>query len=140
MGKIVWDESFSINNDRIDRQHKRWVEIYNDLYDRILNDPPELSDTISMNSLTSMQNNFLHHFKSEEKYMLEINYPELPEHIIIHNKFNKKIADINDRIIRGTDHINEELLIMIKEWLISHILVEDKKICQFVEERTNKRI
>ncbi len=36
MPKIVWDKSFSLNNEELDDQHKKWIKIINDLPEALM--------------------------------------------------------------------------------------------------------
>ena len=36
MSHIIWDVSYSVGNEEIDEQHKRWIDIHNRLHDELL--------------------------------------------------------------------------------------------------------
>ena len=38
MSLIEWTEKFSVDIDEIDKQHKKWISIVNDLHDSIMDE------------------------------------------------------------------------------------------------------
>ncbi len=73
------------------------------------------------------------HFDHEEKFMFSINYPQLEEH----KKKHKAIIISINSFIKSISHmkimeIEKELANLIKIWFIDHIIYEDKKISQWI--------
>ena len=65
MPKITWDESFSVNNEEIDNQHQKWIEIINELHDALINEK-EFGNIIE-ESLEAMVKYAQFHFSFEEE-------------------------------------------------------------------------
>ena len=125
MPKIEWEESFSVKNDEIDGQHKKWIEIINDLHDSMIKGDISLATTL--NTMKSMKEYVKYHFDSEEEYMLKINYPGLAEHQAIHAKFYVRINEYYNDIHSGKLVLNGEIMNILVNWLKDHILNVDKK-------------
>ena len=67
MPRIEWEESFSVNNNEIDDQHKKWIAIINELHDSMMKGDISLSTTL--NVMKSMKEYVKYHFEYDEEYM-----------------------------------------------------------------------
>ena len=64
------------------------------------------------------------HFKTEEKLIKEAEYPDLENHIILHDELMKQTKEI---ALEAVSHKEPELaLVFLKEWWVNHINKEDK--------------
>ena len=72
MEKITWDDSFNIQVDVIDRQHRRLVELMNRL---IAIQDEKASDDDIAEILGAMTNYLGFHFDTEEQLMIDRGYP-----------------------------------------------------------------
>jgi len=64
MSQIIWDDSFSVNNAEIDIQHKKWIEIYNNMDMKICVGSSPLPD--GLEALKAMEDYTRYHFSFEE--------------------------------------------------------------------------
>ena len=87
MPKIEWDDSFSVGVVAIDEQHRRWIEIINELHDSIMD--REISAETTNRILHEMIEYANFHFAFEEDYMEKINYIDLKKHHYQHEFFSK---------------------------------------------------
>jgi hemerythrin len=134
MSQIEWDQSFSVNNAEIDKQHKKWIDIYNRLNRAMLEGDPASEKEITTEVLHSMLDYARYHFKSEEEYMRNMNFPGIVEHVRLHKYFDTLIYQTFREDHDGNIVLNTELLKMIKNWLLDHIMVEDKKFSLFASD------
>ena len=56
------------------------------------------------------------HFKTEEKLMIDANYPDVDEHILQHKYFIKKINEFALESEYNNTQLLEKLLHFIKKW------------------------
>ncbi|MCK5097064.1 MAG: hemerythrin family protein [Desulfobacteraceae bacterium] len=128
MAKIIWTEKFSVQNDEIDEQHKKWIEIYNKAHERMMN-YSKLEDTIGIgkDALKDMIEYGKYHFSFEEKFMEEIRFSGIDEHKKIHEAFTKKLDLLALEMQNEVLVLNSEVIKVIENWLVDHILVEDQK-------------
>lgn len=127
MPRIEWDHSFSVNNDEIDKQHKKWIAIINDLHDSLIKGNINEIDYSAMEAMKSMREYVKDHFTYEEDYMKSINYPDLAKHQNIHSKFYVQISEYYDDLKSGKLVLNTRIMKILMNWLKDHILNEDKK-------------
>jgi len=69
----------------------------------------------------------LEHFETEEAYMIEFDYPECRYHSEEHYRFFSKTMAYFDRVVNGDYHISNELIEYLKQWLVNHIQVTDRR-------------
>ena len=131
MSQITWDDSYSVNNDAIDAQHKQWIAIYNRLDQTMLSG--SLADLAQVREeiLQAMMEYASYHFRQEEEYMKEIGYPDIVAHKRIHTDFDDRLYNYNRMIRNGELVLNSELISIIKNWLLDHILKTDMKYRDF---------
>ena len=135
MPDIEWKESFNVNNEKIDEQHKRWIEIYNKLHESMLRDDynKELKKNTE-DSIRAMEDYTRYHFNFEEEYLQKINYPDLVKHGRMHRDFDNMIYECCRDMRKGSIILKTRLLKIIKNWLLDHILSEHKKYSLFAVE------
>ncbi len=124
---LGWTDDLAIGVDMIDQQHKIWFEKADQLF--------EAGKKGKAREYISQMLQFLDeytklHFSEEEKYMLEINYPEYGRQKELHTAFIAELAKLKSEFEKSGGNIvviigaNQ----MVIKWLTSHIALEDKKI------------
>jgi len=112
-----------------DKHHRNLIDIVNDLYDSLLKGAKK---EIIAHYLKRIRVYTLAHFQAEELFMLEIGYPDLINHKIIHKEFVDKVGEF---ILKNeTSPIGKELVTYLVTWLMKHILETDKKYVDFMNE------
>ena len=74
------------------------------------------------------------HFTLEEKIMEKFHYPGLHNHVKQHKNFIEFIQARNKENKEGNKLAAHNLVVNLKEWLLSHIAVEDKQIVSTMRE------
>lgn len=120
---LKWTDDMSLNIREIDDQHKKLIDMLNDFYNEMLAD----NKAAFAKLLKAISDYTVFHFKTEEKYFARFNYAESEEHIRQHNDFVAKINDLRERFNSGKLVLSFELTNFLKDWLVKHIKVEDKK-------------
>jgi len=132
MSHVVWDESFSVGDKELDEQHKRWIDIHNRLHDELLNGSVDTLKSLAADALREMLRYVDHHFECEERYMADIGFPEASAHWRLHKDFDSMIYSMLREIEDGDMPVlNSELIKILQNWLVNHILVEDRKFADF---------
>jgi hemerythrin len=126
--KIIWSDEFSIGNTDIDNDHKRLVDIYNELIDNIESKNNREEFAMILSKMTEYS---LSHFKKEEKYMQKMSYPELSEHKRLHKDFSYKVAMYNFELLGVNPPEIKNIIISLNRWWIDHVLNSDKKYEDF---------
>jgi hemerythrin len=129
---MKWSEHYEIGIEEIDNEHKEIIINYEKLYELMKKGLGHEYYEELVAFLTSYVNN---HFAHEEAFQESINYDKHSQHIAYHQLFKEKVEQIiashDKKTVTNLDLIKINLF--IKDWLIHHILVEDRKIGEFLE-------
>ncbi len=124
--EIRWDDSYSVGIDKIDSQHKIIIKLINDLNEK-------LSAGVNREDLDSVMKELYKytkfHFQEEEELMEKYKFPLFNEHLKMHREFVGRLQTIckNDDIFMD----GVSIISFLCEWLINHILEEDKKYSSY---------
>ncbi len=133
MAKIEWNNSLSVGDAEIDGQHQKWIKIYNDLHDKMVTGKVNTRDGIE--ALQAMADYARYHFSLEETYMHDNGYPDFIKHRRIHKDFDNHLYDYCRKAEDGEIVLNSEIIGLLKNWLLDHISIEDKKYAHFIENK-----
>ncbi|MFA6400256.1 MAG: bacteriohemerythrin [Salinivirgaceae bacterium] len=128
MAFMTWNQTLSVKIKTIDDQHIKLIEMINDFYDNVKN--RSNNDNISA-LITGMKKYILTHFYTEEKYMVEFNYPNYEEHKKEHDLFISKLSAVEEKFNSGKVVVSFEITGFLKDWLKNHIQVTDKQYSDF---------
>ena len=65
--------------------------------------------------------------------MNAINYSSSKDHISKHRSFSLKIVDEVNRYEKGDNLVIKDFITFLKDWLLNHIVLEDKKFISEVK-------
>ncbi|GAA0182717.1 hypothetical protein SH2C18_50470 [Clostridium sediminicola] len=126
---LVWEEKYCIGNKLIDAQHKYIFEIGNKAYSLLENKSNVDTNTELIDIFKSLNQYTKFHFKSEEDYMLSIEYPKFFAQKREHDNFIKKLDEFECNLLNETSEKSiEDLLSFIFKWILNHIIQKDKLI------------
>ena len=132
---LEWTKKMQIDNGQIDADHKELLSIAN----RVLNlylrkrDIEELKQAIR-----ELYNYVQYHFSREELLMQQWEYPEF----VAHQQKHELILREMHQKLTNSHHVGELLnnfRTFVNDWVIMHILEEDKKIRVFMESKAKPR-
>lgn len=129
--KISWSERYSVGFKKIDEQHKYLVDLINELSKIYTNKKDKYEIKKILDKLVSYA---ITHFNEEESMFIKINYPYTEEHIKEHLQFVNKINEFREMYAKNRISLSKEMLVFLQRWLFDHILMEDKKYQQFINE------
>ena len=126
-----WSDEYVLGIEEIDLQHKRLIEIANQIYE-IMNDQWRLDKYNQiLEVLGELKDYTVYHFKSEEEYMAKIGYKKRFSHAIEHSAFVEKLNAVDLRDLdEKQDKYLRELLGFITDWVVNHIMTTDKLYAQ----------
>jgi hemerythrin len=126
---VTWEDKYALGVESIDEQHKELFEIANRIYDLLKNDLITDKYDPIVEIIEELKNYTIYHFKAEEEYMKNIGYKKLLSQKVAHNDFLEKMESIDlDQIDNGHNEYLLGILDFVCEWLVEHIIKEDKLI------------
>jgi hemerythrin-like metal-binding protein len=129
---INWDASIELGIKVFDTQHRRLVELINDLNRAMkLRKSREILTGIFAELVDYTQR----HFGDEEKMMRQHDFNELQEHEAQHKHFAEKMAEMQQQIKAGNAMVTMDLMAFLKDWLVKHIKGTDKQYRAFFKAK-----
>jgi len=129
---IQWSSSYSVNIKLIDEQHKQLMKLINDMHRAM--QARKSKETVG-GILNELLDYTAKHFKVEENWFQQYQYPDYHAHKEIHDNLIKGALDMKARFERGDQSVNVELMSFLKNWLSNHILRIDKKYSAFLNTK-----
>ena len=130
-----WREIYSLDNKELDDDHKELFDIAKEAFKEV---SPEERNIKIKNILNRLYAYMKTHFKNEEKYMHEINYPLLDAHKKLHNQIISTVNEFVKKLPNSNEDLFEkELAKLIDTILISHVVFEDRKIINWLKSNHN---
>ncbi len=123
MSIMLWDASLHTGHNRIDADHRKLVELVNELGEAMAKGQGKdlcgkvLSDLVSYTRT---------HFRMEEHLMSVHEYPLALRHKAEHDRLIEEVHSFNERLDSGAAMLSISLLNFLKNWLSEHIKRSDK--------------
>ncbi len=132
MALANWRKDYSVNIKKIDNQHKKLFEYINAIHDamKAKKTSEELGKIIN-----KLSNYTVEHFKTEEDYFDQYDYPDAKKHKFEHQVFVDKVKKFQSDLKRGKMLLSLEIVNFLKDWLVNHIQGTDQKYSQFLNEK-----
>lgn len=121
---FAWNEDYSVKVKEIDNQHKKLIDIINQLYDAFKSSTTEEKMGDILDQLVAYAD---YHFKTEEKYFNLYGYEHSWEHKQQHNSFVEKVKKLQRDFNNRKATVTYQLMNFLRNWLIDHIQHEDQK-------------
>ena len=129
---LTWKKKFEIGDQTIDMQHKKLVETYNALVSACNSGRgrKKLEGTLDFLCEYTVQ-----HFHDEEILMRQLDYPEFLKHKELHDDFKTTATNLATRFKEEGPSIAVLVALNtdVGEWLVKHIVDEDKKIESYIK-------
>lgn len=123
---IQWTPSFSVGNPVLDADHRKLIDILNQIYDAWITH----SSTLELGRLFDELMDYTdHHFSREESKLAARDYEDLDRHHAAHERLRELVHAFRSRHLAGlkADALTEDMAKFLKSWLMDHILEEDLK-------------
>ena len=132
MALINWSDSLSVNVKEIDLQHRKLIDMINELNEAMRIGKGKDSLGKILNGLISYTAT---HFRQEERYFDKYGYPDTVNHKKEHVAFVKKVTEFKDGFEKNNLAVTMEVMKFLSDWLGNHIKGTDKKYSNFFNEK-----
>jgi len=129
---VEWNDYLSVNVEEIDTHHKKLIEITNKLYQAMKDG---ISEDLMKSILVELIEYTKYHFSAEESIMEEYVYLQIDKHKAMHREFVLNLSDICHKYQVENVSIDSEMLDFLKNWLINHILKNDRYLGIFLNSK-----
>lgn len=131
---LRWSEKLSVGVDRLDREHRHWIDLFNQLHDATLaGEPCDVLDAV----LGAVKEYTRTHFADEERLLEKHGYPLLDNHRQLHQDFVREIEAWMDVHRAGNLQAALEVMDIMRDWLVHHIQRVDQAYAPFLAARVS---
>lgn len=130
--QIKWRNEYNIGVELIDSQHQTLVNMINQL--GTAREEGRARDVLK-DILVGIVDYTNFHFSAEENHMTEKHYPLLSVHKSQHKVLINQVIKILKDYKTGKTNISDELLKVLQNWLIKHILDHDHQYGNFLKKK-----
>lgn len=131
MELIKWTDKYTLGIKEIDNQHKGLVVIINELFTYMSEGKAKEKMKDVFDHLTEYTKK---HFSAEELMLYRYAYTDIESHKVEHKKFIEKLEAFKKDFQNKRITISLELLNFLKDWLLNHILISDKKYATHIKK------
>lgn len=133
---FMWKEEYLTRIKELDEQHQKLVALINDLYVDLLEcQNNDQKQSLVKRLLEELIEYSSYHFDAEEKLLLKYEYPRYALHVEEHERFKLQVAQFMKEQSEVERALPFPLVVFLRDWLISHVLTEDKQYGSYLHER-----
>jgi hemerythrin len=133
MGKIEWDAKFETGHQRIDFEHRIFLDLirmFAEEADRDMSSDPRRLNRQLMEITKYAE----FHFVSEENIMVDVGYPDVETHRELHSVLLAELRDMAFRLRAGRARARD-LVDFLYQWFALHTSNKDKLIAEYVARK-----
>jgi len=119
-----WNEKFSVNNPKMDSDHRELVTMISTLHEAMKKGQSKLVISDMVDKLLWYANT---HFSREEEMLKSIQYSDLPGHKMQHVLFLQKVGEFKTNLENGHSKLAVQMLPFLNNWFLNHIMKIDMK-------------
>ncbi|HHL35236.1 MAG TPA: bacteriohemerythrin [Desulfobulbaceae bacterium] len=135
MPLIKWRDSYSVGIEKFDKEHRHLVELINRMF-VIVRDKDNI--TAVSDAVARLIDYTEFHFSSEEAAMKEAGFPNLAAHQQLHARLTQEISAFQQKIVAEESDVGPKFYRFLRDWLLGHILEEDKQYTQYMIATANR--
>jgi hemerythrin len=130
---IDWEKVPRVGVPIIDYEHKQLVVLINKLHHSVTSGVVSKSELLQI--MLDLFDYTVYHFNAEDKLMAEVGYPHRENHGKKHDNLQGEILDFASSFFEYEVDVREDLLEVLKTWLVEHIIKSDKPIKLHIDKR-----
>lgn len=131
MVPVEWKQEYSVGIAEIDGQHKNFINLLNQTFSTLESENRRVDLAKNLEDIIAHANE---HFATEEKYFDQFQYPEGETHRREHHRIRTEVVKIKERFPEEGVAVIGELVVLLEDWLLDHIMQYDKKYIDFFHE------
>lgn len=121
---LKWNNNLSVQIQEIDNQHKKLIELLNNLFVSFLENKHKEKIEEIVDGLIDYTK---FHFSTEEKYFHRFNYSKTKEHIQEHKNFIEEVEKFKHQLGKANGKLYYDIINFLRNWISNHIQKSDKE-------------
>lgn len=136
MEKIKWRDSYLLGITEIDNEHKKLLNIANDLFDVVNGAENNATFKVKFSPVLKKLTDYTeYHFEDEEKFLRRYEYPGMMAHKAAHDSFIKEVNAQIRKLISATPEDGLRMYHFMVQWILTHIAKADAVWAKYVKEK-----
>lgn len=136
MPLMEWTDKLSVGIARFDAEHRRLVDMVNDLFDAVQGGRGREALGDILDDLITYTET---HFSNEEAALRECTFPDVEAHVEEHRLLTEQVREIRRKYLSGPSAtLSMEVMNFLKNWLIKHIQGSDRRYTPFMKGTATK--
>lgn len=132
MDLIKWRESYETGISSMDMQHRKLIELINELYKELRKEESYQSVEDILAEMTTYAEK---HLQVEESILETNDYPDYANHIAIHQSYRDQLTVLLAESKNDHEKTVNNTYAFLRQWWMGHIVGEDKKYGEFLKSR-----
>ncbi|MCI6799974.1 MAG: bacteriohemerythrin [Spirochaetia bacterium] len=132
--RVVWDDKYLLGIPEIDSQHKKLIEIANELYDIASVSTDKYKQEMGT-VLKKIVDYTVYHFSNEEQFMQKYGYAGSAIHKTAHDSFVREVEYQVNKLSTDDVAAGSKFYEFISNWILTHIAKADKVWAAFVKTK-----
>lgn len=132
MSVFAWKEKYSVNIKTIDDQHKKLVNMVNEMHEAMRQGKGKDVLGPILDGLIGYTKS---HFATEERLLEQNGYSDFEAHKEKHTKMTGKVLSLQKDYHNGKCQLSFDVSKFLQDWLNKHILGTDKKYSEFLNSK-----
>jgi hemerythrin-like metal-binding protein len=120
---LLWDEAMSVNDSRMDSQHRKLLDVINQLDVAMRAGKGHVVLVDVLNRLLAYA---LTHFAHEERLMEAVGHAPLACHRGEHRELLARVIEYRRRLEDEEIDLPLQVAVFLREWLVEHIMRSDR--------------
>jgi hemerythrin len=129
---MTWSDNLSVKVNEIDAQHKRLLELLNQMHEAMTQGKGR---DIMGKTLGGLIDYTRTHFADEERLMTTHKYPAYAAHKAEHDELMQKVLTLQSQYLLGTGALTLEVMRFLQDWLATHIQKTDRQLGHFLHSK-----
>ncbi len=126
-----WKDKYTVNITVIDEQHKKFLNIINEL--KLIINSNSCEEKVS-EIFFKLAYLIDHYFIKEEIYFNDLKYPNFEQHKAAHNQFVERIIQFQKDVENNKPKLCLEIYQYLEKWFDEHILKYDKEAVEYLRK------
>lgn len=133
MPLMTWTEEMSVGVQSLDNDHKRLIELLNELHEGIESGQTNQALESVIDGLVRYTR---FHFAREEKFFADAGFPDSAAHKAEHDMLSRRALNLQARFENGqSQELSLQAMEFLKSWLTDHIMGSDQKYGPFLNAK-----
>lgn len=128
---LTFTKALSVDYEPLDNQHKKWIDLFNRLYQAYINKSDSKSIQMVLKELVDYT---IWHFDFENRMMEKYNFQNYSEHKVQHDDILEEVKVIYNKLESSEEMSMVNILEFLKKWLVNHILKTDLVLGRYLKQ------